>query len=285
VIHLLALLGIVSISFSAVFIRLALVSPVTATFFRGADAIPVLALIWWFGRARDHRRSADRILAFVSGLFFAADLNLWHESITFVGAGLGTVIPNVQIVFVTLVAWTYYGERPSRRTLAMMAIVLIGLTLTSGLSRPDAYGSHPARGVALGIASGLCYSLFLLIFRASNRGLAPPAGPLLDATTGTVAGALLSIGFDPHFTFVLGGQAHLWLLLLALVAQVLGWLCIANALPRLPAIETSVLLLFQPACAILWGALLFGERLSTLQWSGSVVALAGVAGLSYSSRS
>ena len=42
VVHLLALLGILSISFSAIFVRLAAVSPVTATFYRGAYAVPVL---------------------------------------------------------------------------------------------------------------------------------------------------------------------------------------------------------------------------------------------------
>ena len=56
-IHLFALLGVLSISFSAVFIRLALVSPVTATFYRGAYAVPVLAAIWLVGRSRDRRTS------------------------------------------------------------------------------------------------------------------------------------------------------------------------------------------------------------------------------------
>ena len=111
-IHVLALLGVLSISFSAVFIRLALVSPVTATFYRAAYAIPILAIIWLFRRAADRRGRRERLLAFVSGLFLAADLDLWHESIALVGAGLGTVIPNVQIVFVALVGWLYQGERP-----------------------------------------------------------------------------------------------------------------------------------------------------------------------------
>ena len=52
VIHLLALLGILSISFSAVFVRLAAVSPVTATFFRGAYAAPVLLVVWLTNRSR-----------------------------------------------------------------------------------------------------------------------------------------------------------------------------------------------------------------------------------------
>ena len=93
-------------------------------------------------------------------------------------------------------------------------------------------------------------------------------------------GALLSAGFDPQFTLRGQPQAHLWLLALALVSQVIGWLFIATALPRLPAVETSVLLLVQPVFAIVWGVMFFAERLSSLQWLGSAIVLAGVAVLS-----
>ena len=278
--HFLALLGVVSISFSAVFIRLARVSPVTATFYRAAYAVPVLAAISLARRGRDARPRRERLLAFVSGLFLAADLDVWHESIALVGAGLGTVIPNIQVVFVAIVAWLRHGKRPRAWTIAMIGVVLFGVTLTSGLARSDAYGTRPGEGVALGVAAGLCYAVFLIVFRASNRSLAPPSGPLLDATVGTAVGALLSAGFDPRFTLAVSGQAHLWLVALALVSQVMGWLFIATALPRLPAVETSVLLLVQPVFAIVWGVMFFAERLSSLQWIGSAIVLAGVAVLS-----
>src|SRR3954468_12973766 len=68
VIHLLALLGILSISFSAVFVRLANVSPVTATLFRGAYAVPVLLAIWLMQRSKDRRDRRERGLALISGL-------------------------------------------------------------------------------------------------------------------------------------------------------------------------------------------------------------------------
>ena len=95
-------------------------------------------------------------------------------------------------------------------------------------------------------------------------------------------GAVLSAGFDPQFTLAVSSQAHLWLLALALVSQVMGWLLIAIALPRLPSVETSVLLLVQPVFAIAWGVLFFAERLSSVQWIGSAIVLAGVAVLSMS---
>jgi drug/metabolite transporter (DMT)-like permease len=281
-IHFLALLGVLSISFSAVFIRLARVSPVAATFYRAAYAIPVLVVISLANRGRDARTRREHFLAFVAGLFLAVDLDLWHESIALVGAGLGTVLPNVQIVFVAIVAWLKRGERPRARTIVMIGVVLAGVALTSGLGRAGAYGTNPERGVALGVAAGLLYAMFLIVFRASNRGLVLPAEPLLEATVGMAIGALLSAGFDPQFTLAVSRQAHLWLLALALVSQVMGWLLIATALPRLPAVETSVLLLVQPVFAIAWGVMFFAERLSSVQWIGSAIVLAGVAVFSMS---
>jgi drug/metabolite transporter (DMT)-like permease len=52
------------------------------------------------------------------------------------------------------------------------------------------------------------------------------------------------------------------------------------ALPRLPVVETSVLLLGQPVFTVIWGVLLFDERLSLVQWIGSAIVLAGVGVLS-----
>ena len=279
-IHLLALLGVLSISFSAVFVRLAAVSPVTATFFRGAYAAPILLLIWVSQKSKDRRGSRERWLAIVSGLILALDLNLWHESIALLGAGLGTVIANVQVVFVAAAAWLLYGQRPTPGRIATIAVVFGGVVLTSGLARHDAYGAQPVAGAVIGVIAGVTYAAFLLVYRHANRTPGPRSGPLLDSTLGMMAGALACAVFDPHFTFVPGLQADRWLVLLAVGSQVIGWLLIGAALPKLPVVETSVLLLGQPVCAVIWGVLIFGEQLSVVQWAGSAIVLAGVAVLS-----
>src|SRR4029077_7653999 len=114
-IRFLALLGVLSISFSAIFVRLAGVSPVTATFFRGAYAVPELLAIWLAQRSNDRRDRRERGRALISGLLLALDLDLWHESIALVGAGLGTVIANVQVVFVAAAGWLVVGEGATLR--------------------------------------------------------------------------------------------------------------------------------------------------------------------------
>jgi len=280
VIHLLALLGVLSISFSAIFVRLSGASPVTATLYRGAYAAPVLLAIWLAQRSGDRRGGRERWLAIVSGLLLALDLNLWHESIAMLGAGLGTVIANAQVVFVAAAAWVLYGERATPGRIATIGVVLGGVVLTSGLARHDAYGAQPVAGAIVGMLAAVVYAAFLLVYREANRPPGPRSGPLLDSTLGMIAGALASAIFDPHFTFTPGLTSSLWLVALAIGSQVIGWLLIGVALPKLPVVETSVLLLGQPVFTVIWGVLLFDERLSVVQWVGSAIVLAGVGFLS-----
>jgi len=275
--HVLALLGIVIISFSAIFVVLADVSPSTAALFRNLYALPVLLLIWLLMRDRDRRGPGAHWLAFAAGLLLAVDLNFWHRSIALLGAGLSTVLANLQIVFVGATAWLMHRERPSRWSFFTVPFIFLGAALISGLGLPGAYGSDPALGTIYGVLSGVVYAAFLILFRASNRDRAPAVGPLLDATAGAAIGALLYGLLDGSLAFPVRGSAHFWLISLALLPQVVGWLLIANALPRLPALETSVLLLMQPTLTILWGVLLFAEDLSPLQWGGAAIVIGGVA--------
>ena len=279
--HLALVAGILIISFSAIFVRLAGVSPATTTLFRAAYALPLLVGLWMIGRRDDHRPAVMRRRAVLAGVILAGDLTLWHLAIGDIGAGLATVVANVQIVIVGLAAWLLYGERPTRLAGLLVPVVFPGVIMISGLGRPDAYGANPPRGVLFSLGAGVSYACFLLVFRSSGRGSASPVGPLTDATLGTAAGALvLGPLADPHFSLAPSWPAHGWLAALALAPQAVGWLFIATALPRLPALETSVMLLGQPMLTVLWAFLIFGERLSSVQWLGVALVLGGVGVLS-----
>ena len=284
--RLVAAAGVVAISFSAVFVRLADVSPLTAAFFRAVYATPILLLVWMSRKGRDDRDARARWLAVLAGVALACDLGLWHHSIALIGVGLSTVLANVQVVFLPLAAWVLYRERPARITLIVGTIVAIGMVLTSGLSHADAYGTNPGMGVLFAAGGGLCYSVYLMVFRAATRGHTSGSergltrftvAALLDATLGIAAGSLLMSPLDAHFSWAITWPAHGWLLALALVTQVIGWLAITSALPILPAVETSILLMLQPVGTVIWGFVIFAERLSPIQWLGAALVLAGVA--------
>lgn len=272
-----ALTGAVIISFSAIFFALAEVDPVTGAFFRTAYAVPALALIWLARRRKETRGRRRRWLALGAGVALGLDIVAWHTAIGLIGTGLATLLANTQVVVVALLAWVILGERPRRQLFWAVPVILIGVGLVSGVGQEDAFGTDPLAGTGLALLAALFYATFLLGFRQSNPEGVPAAGPLMESTAAAMLVSLVvglawtGIDLTPSW------PAHRWLLALALSAQVLGWLLIGFALPRLPAAETATVILIQPALTMFWGALIFGERPSLLQVVGAVVVLAGVA--------
>jgi drug/metabolite transporter (DMT)-like permease len=269
-----AMLGAAAIAFSSILVRLSHASPSTAAIFRCAYAVPVLGLLAWReDRKLGPREWAERRVAIASGVLFAADLILWHHSIADIGAGLATVLANIQVVLVPLVAWAVLSERPGRQVLAALPIALLGVVLISGVLEHGAYGRNPSRGALFGLAAGVAYVGFLLLLRRGGSDLRRPAGPLFDATaTGTVGCLLAGIVIgDAHLVPSWPGAG--WLITLALTSQVLGWLLITVSLPRLPAALTSLLLTIQPVGSVALAAAIFGESPTALQLSGVALVL------------
>lgn len=272
-----ALAGAVMISFSAIFFGLSDVSPITGAFFREAYALPVLALIWLARRSADRRPMSRRWIAIGAGLALGADTVAWHNSIEFIGAGLATLLANTSVVFVALGAWFLLGEKPRRTTMIAIPVILAGVTLVSGVGQGNAFGESPIRGTFLALLAAVFYASFMLAFRHSNDEHAPAAGPLLEATFGGMVTTLLISIFTEGIDFAFSWPAHGWLITLALGSQVIGWLLIGYALPRLPAAETATIILLQPALTMVWGAMIFDERPSPLQIVGAIIVLSGVA--------
>lgn len=272
-----ALAGAVLISFSAIFFALAEVSPMTGAFFRAVYALPVLFVVWMMRRSQDRRPMSRRWIAIGAGLALGSDIVAWHSAIEFIGTGLATLLANTSVVFVALGAWILFGERPRNTTLAAIPVILVGVTLVSGLGQGDAFGDDPIRGTLLALLAAVFYATFFLGFRHSNDEQAPAAGPLMEATIGAAL-ASLAIGLvGSNIDFAISWPAHGWLLALAIGSQVVGWMMIGYALPRLPAVETATIILLQPALTMVWGAIIFGESPSTMQIAGAVIVLAGVA--------
>lgn len=273
---LVALLGALCIAFSGPLVRLADVAPATAAIGRCVLALPLLLLL---SRREDRRLGPlprrTRELAALAGVLFAVDLVLWHHAIEQVGAGLATVLGNLQVLVVGVIAWWLLGERPHAGLLASVPVLLLGVTLVSGALGGATYGRDPVLGVLLGLATSVAYAGFLLVLRQGSKDLRRLAGPLLWATASAAAtSALLAVALGE--LELPSWRSLLWLLVLALTAQVLGWLLISSSLPRLPAALTSVLLLAQPAGSMAIAALLLGEEPTAVQYAGTACILAGV---------
>ena len=271
-----ALLGALSISFSGILYLLADVTPETAAFFRCFYGLPLLVVAAWIERGRRGPlpRAGVRLAAF-AGVLFAADLIFWHHAIDAVGAGLATVLGNLQVVIVAIAAWLLFGERPTTRTLLALPIVLSGVVLIAGVLGGETYGADPLLGVVLGILTAFAYAGYLIVIRHVGRRHSAEPVAVSTASTAVVALAvglaLGSIDLAPSL------PAHAWLILLGLSAQAAGYLFISLSLPRLPAVITSIILLAQPVLAVLFAMALLGEDPSLGQLLGVALVIGGIA--------
>jgi len=280
---LIALAGAVAISFSPVFYVYSDTNPSTGAFFRMLYALPALALLAYLVRKSDTRSSRTRWTAFGAGLILAPDMLSYHSSMIFIGIGIATLIGNSQVIIVTLASWKLFGEKPNPAILLSLPVVIIGLALISGVADPEPYGEDPVKGVIFGMMAAFFYSSFLIVFRYSNRELAPSSSVQLDATAGAALG-LLVLGLLPLSSVAIEPlelqptwPGHGWLILLALLCQVAGWLAITHALPRLPAAHTSFAILLQPVLTLIWGYfILHQEGHSQNQAIGIFLVLAAI---------
>lgn len=284
-IALLALLsGAAAIGFAPIFVRWSEVGPSATAFWRIALALPPLALWMAAGRRRDARRQAgglpstDRRRLLLAGLFFAADLAVWHWSIRYTSVANATLLANFAPVFVTLGGWLLLGQAVTGRFLLGMSLALAGawLLMSGKVSAPAPVAGQPLLGDALGLLTAVFYAAYILAVADLRQRCS--TATIMVWSGAACAPALLVAALLSGEILLPATTGGWWVLIgLALVSQVLGQSLIAAALATLPAAFSSVGLLFQPLCAALLAWLLLSEPLGARQALGGAIVIAGVA--------
>jgi drug/metabolite transporter (DMT)-like permease len=273
--------GVAGISLAAPFVRWALPAPPLVTgFYRVALAAVLLgAVLAARGRGARSDRASPRLvladrrsarLALAGGLFFGADIALWHLSIVRTSLANATLLVNTTPIFVGLWAVAVRRERLGGRFWVSAALAIAGAALLLGASPAGA-----GRGDALAIGAAVFYSGYLLLAKDARRG----GDALAVLALGSASAALVLgvaawavgdpfIGFPARSWAAIGGAA--------LVAQVGGVLGILWALRWARASFAAVALLGQPVGTTLLGWWLFDEPLGAQQAAGGVAVLGAI---------
>jgi drug/metabolite transporter (DMT)-like permease len=272
------LAGALATGSSGIFVRLSETGPTATAFWRGALALPLLAI--WAGLERrtqasdsaSVRASLRQPLLLWAGVFFAGDLALWHTSLLLTSVAASSLEANCAPMLVTVFAWVLWGERPRLAFLAALALAFGGMLLI--LAPKLGAGGHALIGDALGLGTACFYAAYILAV-ARLRGRYG-TGIVMLASTLVFSVLLLPLGLLEKF---LPGTATGWWVLigLAVTAQVFGQGMIAYALAHLPATFGAVGLFVQVVAAAVFAWAFLGERLAPVQIAGGAVVLGAIA--------
>ncbi len=269
------LAGGCAIAFAPIFVRLADTGPVASAFWRCALAAP---LLWaWAFHVRAAEPAGVRVppMALLgAGLFFAADLGVWHFSILFTSVANSTLLANLAPIFVTLAGWLIWRQAFTRTFLVGMVVAIAGMFVLVG---PNfAVGGTRLLGDALGALTGAFYAGYMLSIKVARDAGASTAKLMAWSTTITAL-VLLPVALLAPQPFLPASAGGWWVVVgLAIVTQILGQGIIAYAFAHLPASLSSVSLLIQPVMAALFAWILFGEAIGPYQFVGGAIVLAGI---------
>jgi len=296
------LAGGCAIAFAPIFVRLSDTGPVASAFWRTALAAPLLWM-WLLarpsslpspkgegafspspcspsplgeGRGEGNGRGEGRHLPalVLAGLFFAADLGVWHWSIVWTSVANSTLLANLAPIFVTLAGWLFWRQKVSRTFLVGMVVAIAGMFVLVG---PNfAIGGTRLLGDALGALTAVFYAGYMLAIKQARDAQASTARLMAWSTTITAIALLPVAVLSPQPFLPAGASGWLVLVALALVTQILGQGLIAYAFAHLPASLSSVSLLIQPVVAALAAWAIFGEAVGPTQFIGGAIVLAGI---------
>jgi len=269
------IIGLFSIGFSAIFVRMADVPGTVAAFYRMGIAAVVFAVPFFRQTKRRHEPLPQPgiWLALLAGLLFALDLSFWATGIGLSGATTPTLMANTAPVWVGLGSLVLFRERLSGGFWAGLAIAMIGAVLVLGTDLSHATGL--GLGTFLGLMAAIFYGGYYLVTQRGRAHLSTLAyfwitvasSSLILLTFNLVLGRSLS-----------GFSVETWLALLALglVAQGLGWMTLNYAQGFLPASVVAPTLLGQPVVTAVLAVILLGERFTLGHILGGLGVLAGV---------
>ncbi len=270
------LCGAFLISFSGIFVKIADVSPTASGFYRVFfGSIFLFCATVWF---KDFRKLTPAELCLITfcGFVFALDLFFWHESIMYIGPGLATLIGNFQVFLLAATGIFFFGEKSRPRFFAAVPLAIIGLLMIVGFNWNNLESDYKT-GIYLGLLTAVCYTVFLLSLRKiqSDEKHSLFFALMIVSISCTIFLGMKMLHTGDSFS-IPDFKSLSALLGLGLFSQTIGWVLIANAMPKIRASFTGLILLLQPALAFIWDVMLFNRPTDILNWTGVILTLAAI---------
>jgi drug/metabolite transporter (DMT)-like permease len=223
----------------------------------------------------------------LSGLVgFALGDALLFEAFLRLGPRLAMLIVTVWPVFTTLMAWAWFDERLGATRLLAIGVTLAGLAWVVSGGHPDEDGKphpHLVTGVLLALGGALGQAVGIILSKKGLQGgLHPVQANMIRVLAGTLTVTVSALVRGEGMTYLrrlrdLRALGHITAG--GLTGPVLGVILSLVAITHIHAGVASTLMSLPPVILLPVSAWIFHERITARSLLGTLITLAGVAGL------
>lgn len=269
-------IGVISISTSAVLVKLADQAPASIIAnYRLLFAVILMTPIILLKYRHEFRviNSKDWILALFSGLFLAAHFILWFESLNYTSVASSVVLVTLQPIFAFIGTYLFFNERFSSGAIISMLITLFGSFIIS-------WGDFQLSGMALfgdilALLGAVTITVYFLFGQKVRKRLSLMTYTFIVYGIGAITLTLYNIVTQHSF---IGYPAdHWWIfIVLAIFPTFLGHSLLNWALRWLSTATISMGIVFEPIGATALAYFILGEKVTATQWLGGTIVIFGL---------
>ncbi|MFH1032483.1 MAG: DMT family transporter [Chloroflexota bacterium] len=268
-------IGVISVSFAAIFIRLAEAPPLVIAAYRLSLASLIIVPITWVRSRKEliHLSRRNIMLALFSGVFLALHFGFWIASLSYTSVTTSVVMVTVSPIFVGLASYILFQEKLTGQIFLGFALSLIGAVIIGYANW--SMGPRPLFGGGLALLGALAVTGYLLI----GRKLRPSIGLLSYVSLAYSSAAVLLLLTVFAFGYHLVGYpstTYIMFVLLAIVPQIIGHSSLNWSLRFISATLVTIAVLGEPILATILAFLLLSEAPTVSEIVGGFLILVGI---------
>lgn len=271
--YLVCAIGVLAVSFAAIFIRTADAHPIVIAFMRMSLASAMLFLAWLTSSralpARDHW-----LWLVGAGVFLALHFVTWISSFGMTSVASSVVLVSTQPLFVLIFSWFLFKHGISIRELGGILLCLVG-AMAIAWSDLSHGGLNTLQGNIMAFLGALFAALYFICGKKVRQTLHILPYVTFTYTIAAIAlGAVLVILELPVGNF----STQTWgsFLGLSIICTIIGHSSFNYAIAYLPAAVVSIFTLGEPVGATMLAALLLKELPTIGQLTGGGIILCGI---------
>lgn len=232
----------------------------------------LLIALFLLGKGRFHIKEYKKDTLFIvfSGVAMGTSWMFLYEAYQQIGVSLSSLLYYCGPVIVMILSPLIFREKLTAPKLFGFATVLVGIFLVNGNATQSS--SNPW-GLFCGAMSAVMY-FFMVTLNKQSKNISGMENSVIQLVVSFLTVAVF-MGIKQGFVLDVPVSAWGWILVLGIVNTGIGCYLYFSPLAKLPVQTVAVCGYLEPLSAVVFAALLLGEKMTVIQIVGAVCIIGG----------
>ncbi len=231
----------------------------------------LLIILFLIGKGKFHikKHKKDTVFIALSGIAMGISWMFLYEAYQKIGVSLSSLLYYCGPVIVMILSPIIFNEKLTVPKVLGFVTVLVGIFLVNG----NAVGKSNPWGLFCGAMSAVMY-FFMVTLNKQSKNISGMENSVIQLAVSFLTVAVFT-GIKQGFIINVPEDAWAWILILGVLNTGVGCYLYFSPLAKLPVQTVAVCGYLEPLSAVVFAALLLGEKMTVIQIIGAICIIGG----------